>query len=98
MLNTTVTIFGYTFEHIADAHPVGDPVVLYRVTMEDGYYIHTSKMAENMYKTVTYLYATDDLSTVQIVAEADLPEGAEINNNDNNTEVMAEETAETETI
>lgn len=89
MLNTTVTIFGYTFEHIASANPIGDPVIAYRVTTEEGYYIHTSKMAENMYKTVTFLYATDDLSTVEIVAAADLPEGAEINNNDNDTEVMS---------
>ena len=84
----TVNIFGYTFEHIADAHPVGNPVILYRVTTEEGYCIHTPKMDENMYKTTTFLYATDDLSAVEIIAVTDLPEGAEINNTETKPEVM----------
>jgi hypothetical protein len=88
MQNATVTIFGYTFEHIALAEPFGNPAYVYRVTTEDGYFIHTSKMPENMYKTVTFLYATDDLSTVEIVAAADLPADAEINNVEDKPEVM----------
>ena len=88
MQNTTFTIFGYTFEHLASADPIGNPVIAYRVTTEDGYFIHTNKMPENMYKTVTFLYATDDLSTVEIVAAADLPADAEINNVEDKPEVM----------
>ena len=76
MTNGTVNIFGYTFEHIALAEPFGS--VAYRVTTESGYYIHTPKMEENMYKTVTFLYATDDLANVVIVPESELPEDAEI--------------------
>lgn len=85
----TVTIWGHTFEHIALAEPFGNPVSAYRVTTEDGYYIHTSKMAENVYKTVTFIYATDDFDAIEIVAQADLPDGAEICGGDNNNhEIM----------
>ena len=90
MENSTVNIFGYTFEHIAVATPFGNPVTAYRVTTESGYVIHTPKMEENVYKTSTFLYATDDLSAVEILPVSELPEGAEIlgGNTEPETEIM----------
>ena len=88
-MENTVTIFGYTFEHITLAEPFGNPVYVYRVTTEDGYYIRTPKMEENIYKTVTFIYPTDDFDAIEIVAQADLPENAEIcGGEDNNHEIM----------
>lgn len=77
-MENTVTIFGHTLEHIVSARAFGTPVTSYRVTTEDGYYIHTARMGELEYKTVTFIYATDDFSAIEIVAEADLPEDAVI--------------------
>lgn len=85
-MENTVIIFGHTLEHIALAEPFGDPVSAYRVTTESGYYIHTARMDENIYKTVTFLYATDDFDAIEIVAAADLPTDAEICGGGNNTE------------
>lgn len=63
---------------------VGDPVAMYRIKSSDGWYIHLNTAdTENIYKTFVALLATYDFSLVQIVAEADLPEGAEILANDN---------------
>lgn len=76
MTNETYEIFGYTFEHLEYATPFGDPVTSYRVKTESGYYIRKPSFAENVYKTVTFLYATDDLANV-IITDT-LPEGAEI--------------------
>ena len=58
---------------------IGNPAIGYRITANEGYYIHIDSMHEELvYKTVVGLRADFDFSTVQIVAEADLPEGAEI--------------------
>ena len=84
----TYEIYGYTFDHLASVRPMGDPVRCYGVTTEDGYYIHKPTFGELEYKTATFLYATDDLANVEIVAEADLPEDAIINGVTPDTEVM----------
>ena len=76
MLNA-VTIWGHTLEHIASAVSFGNPVSAYRVTTEEGYWIRKATFPENVWKTVTFIYEDDDFSAIQIVATADLPEGAE---------------------
>lgn len=88
MNNSTVTIFGHTFEHIALAEPFGSRA--YRVTTEEGWYIHTDRMEPLTYKTVTFLYEDDNLDNVVIIAAADLPEDADIcggGDNDNDHEI-----------
>lgn len=57
---------------------VGDPVVCYRIRANSGYYIHLPQHEENSFARIVVLRTDYDFSTVQIVAEADLPEGAEI--------------------
>lgn len=82
------TIFGHTFDHLASIRlmPGGTS---YKVTTEEGYYIRKPIFEELEYKTVTFLYETEDLSAVEIVAFEDLPEGYVINGDVNNDhEVM----------
>lgn len=62
---------------------VGDPVVCYRIRANAGYYIHLPEHEENSYTTVVILRTAYDFSTVEIVAESDLPEGAEIHGSNN---------------
>lgn len=60
---------------------IGDPVVMYRITSDDGWYIHINDGVEetaNLYKTCVALRYNHDWSDVQIIAAEDLPEGAEI--------------------
>lgn len=57
---------------------IGEPVVAYRIRSNDGWYIHLPQHDELVYKTVVALRYDYDFSTVQIVTEADLPEGSEI--------------------
>lgn len=55
--------------------------IAYRVRTNEGWYIHLNNGVEdtvNVYKTVVILILPYDFSTVEIIAEADLPEGAEI--------------------
>lgn len=73
-----VVLFGHTFEHIAEVKAVGNPVFVYVVRTEEGYYIRKPTFAENMYKTVTSIYSTDDLDAIIIIPASELPEGAEI--------------------
>jgi hypothetical protein len=72
------TIFGYTFDHLERATPLGNPVRGYAVKTEEGYWIRVPSFEENVWKTSTALYPTDDLANVQIVHESELPEGAEL--------------------
>lgn len=66
---------------------MGDPVIAYRINAVDGYVIKLPTFPENVYKKATILVPTYDFSTVQVIAETDLPEGAEIyGNTDNNHE------------
>lgn len=79
-------------EH-CDVRPLGNPVVSYRITAHEGWYIHLNNGIEdtaNVWKGAVALLATTDFSIVEIRAEADLPEGAEIcgNDEDNDHEVM----------
>lgn len=73
-----VEIFGHTYEHITVLRTFGDPVTMYMVQTDDGYYIHTEIMDENVYKTVTGIYSYFDPNAVIIIHESELPEGAEI--------------------
>ena len=53
----------------------------YRIISHDGWYIHLNngvEDTENVWKTAVVLLKTTDFSILQIVAEEDLPEGAEI--------------------
>lgn len=68
----------YDLPHVASIRAMGDPVRAYRITMEDGYWIHDPAMGENVWKTVTFIYPTDDLTAIEIRATADLPEDAEL--------------------
>lgn len=83
-------IFGYTFEHIALAEPIGNPVTMYRVTMEDGWCIKPPQITSETYKTVTVLYARHDLSQTIIIPISELPDGATLLGGDTKpeTEVM----------
>ena len=68
----------------------GGNVLGYRINANEGWYIHLPEHAENSYTTVVVLLASRDFSTVQIIAEADLPPDAEFNGNTGNkdNEVM----------
>ena len=67
----------YDLQHVI-IEPIGNPAIGYRITTESGWYIHLPQHEEMTYTTAVVLLASYDFSTVQIVAEADLPEGAEI--------------------
>ena len=71
----------------SSANPLG-----YRVNSHEGWYIHLNNGVEdtqNVWKTAVILTPTYDFSIVEIRAEADLPEGAEICGvTDNEHEVM----------
>lgn len=68
--------------------------VAHRIVCNDGWYIHKSTdpaggTEENptvIYQTVAIVYASEDLSGIEIVAEADLPDNAEICGGDNEPE------------
>ncbi len=67
-------------EH-CDVRPLGSPVVSYRITARDGWYIHLNDGDEetaNIWKGAVALLATTDFSMVEIRAKKDLPEGAEL--------------------
>lgn len=71
---------------------VGSPAVGYRITANEGYYIHCVEHEELSYTTIVLLRADYDFSTVQVVAEADLPEGAEIHGGNDHEVASVEET------
>ena len=60
---------------------IGDPVVGYEIRANTGWYIHTANHKEKMYATIILVPSSYNFSTIQIVAEEDLPEGAEIHGN-----------------
>lgn len=63
---------------------------MFLIVAHEGWYIHLNDgdvTAENIYKGAVGLPATYDFSIVEIVAEADLPENAEICGGDDH-EVM----------
>lgn len=71
--------------------PVGDPAIAYRITSHEGWYIHLHNGVEdtvNVWKGAVILSTRYDFSTVEIRAEADLPEGAEICGENTDNEVM----------
>ena len=61
---------------------------MYLIVADEGWYIHCPEHDPLVYKGAVALLATYDFSTVQIVAEADLPEGAEILGDGDNSETM----------
>ena len=63
---------------------------MFLIVADEGWYIHCPEHEELVYKGAVGLRADYDFSLVQIVAEADLPEGAEILGGDDQpeTEVM----------
>lgn len=77
----------YDLPHIAVVEPIGTSGI-YRITTEDGYWIRKPTFTENVWKTVTIIYPADDLTAIQIVATADLPEGAEMCGNTDEPEIM----------
>ena len=71
----------------------GGIVLGYTITANEGYYIHLPQHEELSYTTIVMLRAAYDFSTVQVVHESEVPEGAEIHGNGNDNEIMsAEET------
>ena len=67
---------------------IGNPVVMYKIVSDEGYYIHLPSHDPLVFKTAVALRTDYDFSTVQIVAEADLPEDAEILGGGDDTETM----------
>lgn len=67
----------YDLPHVANVREIGTSGN-YLISMEDGYWVHKDAFGENVWKQATVIYPTDDLTAIQIVAEADLPEGAEL--------------------
>lgn len=64
---------------------------MFQITTHEGWYIHLHNGVEdtqNVWKTVVILRADSDFSIVEIRAEADLPEDAEICGTAPNTETM----------
>ena len=60
---------------------IGDPVVGYEIRANTGWYIHTANHKEKMYAIIILVPSSYNFSTIKIVAEEDLPEGAEIHGN-----------------
>lgn len=73
--------------HLAKVEQFG---TVFRITTENGYYIKMSDYDELEFKTVGWIMPTTDLSTVQIVAEADLPDDYVINGDTGNNETETE--------
>ena len=67
----------FDLPHIQEPVQVGTSGI-YRVYTEEGYWLHKPSFGENIWKTATLVYPNEDLTLIQIVAEADLPEGAEL--------------------
>lgn len=81
--------------------PLGDPVVVYRINSNEGWYIHLNdgdELAANAWKTAVALSVDFDFSIVQIVAEADLPEGAEIYGIVNPSHPVSDESEDKSTV
>lgn len=75
--------------HLASVEPMGNPVILFRVTTESGYVIKIPTYEELEYKTVGIIYPHFDLNTIQVLPISDLPEGYVINGETGNDhEVM----------
>lgn len=73
----------YEIPHIehCSVEPIGSPAVMYRIISNDGWYIHLNngiEDTENVWKGAVALLPATDFSMVEICAEADLPEGAEV--------------------
>jgi hypothetical protein len=77
----------YDLQHVTVV-AVGNPAVGYTITADEGWYIHLPEHEENSYTTIVILRTDYDFSTVQIVAEADLPADAEIHDKDNDHETV----------
>lgn len=59
--------------------PSGNPVAAYTLKSDEGYYIHLTKRNPNdYYKTCVMLNAGYDWSSIEIVAEQDLPADAKV--------------------
>jgi hypothetical protein len=57
---------------------IGNPVVCYRITANEGYCIHLPTHEENSYARIIVVPASYDFSTIQVLPISELPEGAEI--------------------
>ena len=69
--------------HIAQVNQIGNPALVFDIVMEDGYFIHFTTWDDNeelanVWKTVTAIYPDEDINTIVIRAEADLPADADI--------------------
>ena len=61
----------------------------YRIVANDGYCIHTPQHEENEYARLIAVPVSYDLSQIQVLLIADLPEGSEVHGgNENEPEVM----------
>lgn len=75
--------------HNCTVDPLGNPVVGYTITANEGWCIHTANHEENEYARIIVIGVNYDMSTIQILEIATLPEGYEIHGDDStNTEVM----------
>lgn len=64
-------------EH-CNVEPIGNPAIGYRVSTHEGWCIHTTAHEENEYTRAIAIRADYDMSTIEIVEIATLPEDAEI--------------------
>lgn len=67
--------------HIANVEQLGNPALMFTVITENGYFIHQTTWDDNedlsnAWKTVTGIYPDEDINTIIILSEADLPENA----------------------
>ena len=60
---------------------------MFRIITHEGWYIHLPEHEENSYTTAVILRENYDFSTVQIIPESELPDGAEINGGDTDHEI-----------
>jgi hypothetical protein len=58
--------------------PLGNPVIGYTITANEGWCIHTTAHEVNEYARAIIIPITYDMSTIQILEIATLPEGSEI--------------------
>jgi hypothetical protein len=76
----------YDLPHVTVTPKANDGMFL--IQADEGWCIHLPEHGEGVYKRSVGLLATYDFSTVQIINVNDLPEGAEILEDETKPEVM----------
>ena len=77
-----MTVYEISNIENCDVYEIGNPVVGYRITANEGWCIHTANHEENEYARIIVVGVNYDMSTIQILEIATLPEGSEIHGGD----------------